>query len=76
MQDTLDSANILHVTRIVHGGVAVVASNLASGLDRTKYNSFIVFDCVESSEIVEDIEKSHVEVIKLSGKKVTPRRHQ
>ncbi len=66
----MESLKILHVTRIVHGGVAVVASNLTRGLDRKRYKPFIVFDCLESSDIVEDLEKSHVEVIRLREKKL------
>ena len=60
---------VLHVTRIVHGGVAVVASNLVNGLNRKNYKSFIVFDSVESSDIVKSLEQSPVEVILLTREK-------
>ena len=55
--------NILYVTRISKGGVAIVMDQIVRGIDKNLYKPVILFDTPQSSKIRKDITNSGVKTI-------------
>ena len=55
--------NILYVTRISKGGLAIVMDQIVRGVDKSLYKPVILFDTPQSSKIRKDITNSGIKTI-------------
>jgi glycosyltransferase involved in cell wall biosynthesis len=56
---------VLHITRVAHGGVAVVVDQLARGLNRDSYEPLVLFDTPLHSNIRKKLFESDIKTIDL-----------
>jgi glycosyltransferase involved in cell wall biosynthesis len=61
----LKPRRILYVTRIAEGGVAVVVNELATKMDTSRYEPFVLFDTCKNSNIRKNLSRSGIKTIDL-----------